>query len=120
MKKQISNETGFTLLEVMTSVFIMGFSMLLLLHLAMVALDGNTWASGTTTSTQLLQEKLEELRSLGSPESGADTVNEVYRNWTVTNAGSHLRQVVLTATWYTPDSLAHTNSITTLIKTDSI
>ncbi|MCP4566720.1 MAG: prepilin-type N-terminal cleavage/methylation domain-containing protein [FCB group bacterium] len=120
MRKQISNDQGFTLLEVLTSMFIMSFSMLLLLHLAMVALDGNTWASGTTSSTQLLQEKLEELRSFDDPESGADTVGQVYRDWTVTTAGSHLRQVALTATWYSPDSLAHSNTITTLIKTDSL
>lgn len=120
MRKQITNDQGFTLLEVLTSMFIMSISMLLLLHLAMVALDGNTWASGTTSSTQLLQEKLEELRSYDNPESGADTVGQVYRDWTVTTAGSHLRRVALTATWYSPDSLAHSNTITTLIKTDSI
>jgi Tfp pilus assembly protein PilV len=113
------NEEGFTLLEVMTSMFIMSFSLLLLLHLAMVALDGNQWASGTTSSTQLLQQKLEHLRSMASPTSGADTVGEVMRQWEVTTAGTHLRQIVMTASWLTPDSITQSYTITTLMKTDA-
>ena len=119
MKRHLKKEDGFTLLEVMTSMFIMGISLLLLLHLAMIALDGNTWASGTTSSTQLLQEKLEELRSVADPPSGADTVGEVVREWTVTNAGSHLRQIQITARWATPDSVLQANTINTYIKTTS-
>ena len=56
MKIPFTNEDGFTILEVMTSMLIMAFALLLLLHLAMIALDGNKWASSTTSSTQLMQE----------------------------------------------------------------
>jgi prepilin-type N-terminal cleavage/methylation domain-containing protein len=113
------NDRGFTLLEVMTSMLIMGFALLLLLHLAMVALDGNKWASGTTSSTQLLQEKLEKLRNSSNPASGMDTVSGVVRHWTVTSAGSHLRQINMQATWVTPDSLVQTYTVRTLVKTDT-
>jgi len=119
MKRRYRNEDGFTLLEVLTSMFIMSFSLLLLLHMAMVALDGNTWASGTTSSTQLMQEKLEELRSQSNPLSGRDTVGEVIREWSISTIGTHLRQVDLTATWVTPDSLVLSNSINTFIKTET-
>jgi len=119
MKLHLNKEGGFTLLEVLTSMFIMAFSMLLLLQLAMIALDGNTWASGTTTCTQLLQEKLEELRGTTNPASGADTVGDVFRAWTVTNAGSHLRQVAISASWITPDSVTKVYTINSYIKTDT-
>ena len=119
MKWKCTSEQGFTLLEVMTSMFIMGFSLLLLLHLAMISLNGNTWASGTTSSPQLLQEKLEDLRGQTNPTSGADTVGEVVRNWTVSTVATHLRQVALSATWYTPDSIGQTYTINSYIKTDT-
>lgn len=118
MRRRIKNEEGFTLLEVMTSMLIMSFSLLLLLHLAMIALDGNRWASRTTSCTQILQQKLEDLRSQAIPASGEDVVGEFSRVWTVTTAGTHLRQVAITATWATPDSLVQSNTLNTLIKTD--
>jgi prepilin-type N-terminal cleavage/methylation domain-containing protein len=117
MKLRIKSQDGFTLLEVMTSMFIMGFALLLLLHLAMVALDGNKWASGTTTSTQLLQEKLEFLRNMPSPTSGADTVGEVARTWRVTSSATHLKQVDITATWKDHDSIVQSYNIRTLMRT---
>jgi len=129
MKKLVVSEKGFTLLEVMTSFLILSFSLLMLLHMAMVALDGNSWASGTTSSTQLIQEKLEELRILPDPASGydsvpmlsvGDTVGFVGRTWRVTTVASHLRQIDITAVWLSPDSIAHSNSVSTLVKTDSL
>lgn len=98
---------------------IMAVSLLLLLHLAMIALDGNRWASGTTSSTQLLQEKLEKLKNSPNPVSGADTVGAIIRQWTVTSAGSHLKEVSVTASWLTPDSITQTYTINTLVKTDT-
>jgi Tfp pilus assembly protein PilV len=119
MKIKIFNENGFSLLEVLTSMFIMGFSLLLLLHMAMIAVDGNNWASNTTNCTQLLQQKLEELRSENEPVSGEDTVNSILRQWVVSDAGSHLRDVSITATWVTPDSTVRSYAINSLIKTDA-
>lgn len=119
MKVRYVNEDGFTLLEVMTSMLIMGFALLLLLHLAMIALDGNKWASGTTSSTQLMQAKLEELRNSPTLTSGCDTIGEIVRNWQVTTAASHLRRIDISATWLNMDSVSQTYSISTLVKTDT-
>lgn len=120
MKKRYKDEQGFTLLEVMTSMLIMSFSLLVLLQMAMVALDGNTWASGTTSSTQLMQQKLEELRGSSHPESGEDTIGNITLSWTIADAGSHLRQIDMTAFWLTPDSVTRSYNINTFMKTDSI
>lgn len=120
MKRRIRNEEGFTLLEVMTSMLIMVFSLLMLLHMAMIALDGNRWSSKTTSCAQVMQQKLEELRNVTEPESGQDSIGEFSRSWTVTTVGTHLRQVEITTTWVSPDSLVQSNTITTLIKTNAI
>jgi len=119
MKIPFTNEDGFTILEVMTSMLIMAFALLLLLHLAMIALDGNKWASSTTSSTQLMQEKLEELRNTPTATSGADTVGEIIRVWSVSNAASHLKRIDVSATWLDMDSLSQTYSISTMVKTNT-
>ncbi|MEE8577304.1 MAG: prepilin-type N-terminal cleavage/methylation domain-containing protein, partial [candidate division Zixibacteria bacterium] len=59
----IRNQEGVTLLEVLIAMIILSVSLLLLLNMAMVALDGNDWANNTTIATQLMQQKLEQLRS---------------------------------------------------------
>ena len=119
MPRIYKDDEGFTLLEVMTSMIIMAVSLLLLLHLAMIALDGNRWATGTTSSTQLLQEKLENLKNSPNPVSGADTVGTVIRHWRVASAGAYLKEIHVTATWLTPDSIAQSYSISTVMKTDT-
>lgn len=119
MKIKLTKEDGLSLLEVMIAMFIMAISMLLLLHLAMIAVDGNQWASSTTSCTQLMQDKLEELRGISNPTSGNDTVGIVIRNWTVTTLGTHLRQVDIAASWLTPDSILQAYNMQTLIKTDA-
>jgi prepilin-type N-terminal cleavage/methylation domain-containing protein len=118
-QRYISNTAGFTILEVMIAVLILSMALLLLLNMAMVALDGNDWSNKTTNATQLIQEKLEELRTTTSPTGGADTVDNVSRSWTVTPSGSHLRRIDIVVQWEDIKANPHTNSITTYIRTDS-
>jgi len=121
MKRYLKENKGFTILEVMTSILIMSISLLLLLNLAMVALQGNTWASETTTVNQLLQEQLEQLRNLPLPTSGEDDTNGVHRVWTVSTVRSHLREVTITGTWVGKEgSDTHSTTMTTYIMTDSV
>lgn len=117
---KLTNQSGMTLLEVMIAMVIMSISLLLLLNMAMVALDGNDWSNKTTIATQLMQEKLEQLRNSANPVSGSDTTYGVSRNWVVTNAGSHLRQVEITATWEDIRANIVTDCLSTFIKTDSV
>lgn len=117
---KLSKTNGVTLLEVMIAMIILSMSLMVLLNMAMVALDGNDWSNKTTVSTQLLQQKLEELRGSGTFTSGNDVVDGVNRSWTVTNAGSHLRAVTVSVTWEDVRARVHLDSIAALIRTDSV
>jgi len=118
--KKCKNQDGFTILEVMVAMIILSMSLLLLLNMAMIALDGNDWSHQATQSTQLLQEKLEELRTDMNLNSGIDTVNNIERNWTVSNSANHLRRVDITASWQNRRGDVLQNSITAFIRTDSL
>ena len=118
--KRIQNQDGITLLEVLIAMIILTLSLLVLLNMAMVALDGNDWANNTTVATQLMQEKLEELRGDVNPASGNDTVGSISRSWTVTPVSSHLRRVDVKVNWEDISAKAMTNSLTSFIRTDSV
>lgn len=119
IQKIKSNKSGFTILEVVIAILILSMSLLLLLNMAMVAVDGNDWSNKTTNAAQLIQEKLEQLRSTANPSGGSDVVNGVTRTWVISNAGNHLRRIDITVQWDDIKSQSHTNSITTYIRTDS-
>jgi prepilin-type N-terminal cleavage/methylation domain-containing protein len=120
MNKIVEND-GFTVLEVMIAVIILTLSLLLLLNMSMVALDGNDWSNRATMSTQLLQEKLEELRTAADfLNTGIDTVDNIQRSWTVTNTANHLRRVDITASWRNRRGDLLSNNMTAYIRTDSI
>lgn len=118
--KKIKNNEGFTLLEVMVSMIILTISLLLLLNMAMVALDGNQWSNNATASTQLIQEKLEQLRTDMILVSGIDSVNNIERSWSVTKVANHLRRVDITASWRNQRGDVLQNSMTAYIRTDFI
>ena len=119
---KIRTQNGITILEVLIAMIILSMSLLLLLNMAMVALDGNDWSNNTTAATQLLQEKLEQLRSSASSgiNPGSDTVDGVVRSWTVADVGSHLKQVRVQVAWEDIRSHTKTNSMTAMIRTDSL
>jgi len=122
--RKIRNQDGLTLLEVLVAIVIMSVSLLLLLNMAMIALDSNDWSNNTTVATQLMQEKLENLRSEPNLQpyvsSGTDTVGDIRRAWLVTPAGNHLRRVEVMVQWADLKGQATNNSITAFIKTDSL
>ncbi|MBU0983839.1 MAG: prepilin-type N-terminal cleavage/methylation domain-containing protein [candidate division Zixibacteria bacterium] len=116
----LKNQKGITLLEVMVAMLIMSFSLLLLLNMAMVALDGNEWSNKTTFAAQLLQQKLEEIRASGNFTNGADTAQGVERTWTVQNAGNHLRRVDVRVAWRDMHARDQANTMTAYVRTDSL
>jgi Tfp pilus assembly protein PilV len=119
-KKQIVNEKGITILEVMIAIVVLSISLLLLLNMAMVAVDGNDWSNRTTVATQMLQDKVEQLRTGQSMTNGSDSTSGISRSWTVTTAGSHLRQVAVTVNWKNLKGQSKTSTMTALVETDSI
>jgi len=118
--RKLQTSDGITILEVMIAMIILSISLLLLLNMAMVALDGNDWSNRTTVATQVMQQKLEELRASGSLTSGSDASGGVSRTWSVTNAGSHLRNVQIAVQWTDVRSRTHVDSMTALVRTDSL
>ena len=114
--RKLINQDGLTLLEVMIALLIMSMSLLLLLNMAMVALDGNDWANNTTLATQLMQDKLEQLRATSSPTTGSDTQSGVARSWTVSSLGSNLLQVDIHVNWENVKGQSQSDSLTAYIK----
>ncbi|MFQ5454232.1 MAG: prepilin-type N-terminal cleavage/methylation domain-containing protein, partial [Candidatus Zixiibacteriota bacterium] len=99
---KITLPKGFTILEVLLAIMIIGMALLLLLNMAMVSLDSNDWSSKSTIANQMIQEKLEQLRyepDLSSISSGSDTASGISRTWTVTDIGSYLRKIEVTVIW---------------------
>jgi len=120
--KRLKSQRGVSLLEVMVAMILTSFSLMMLLNMAMIALDSNDWSNKTTTATQVMQEKLEQIRGGGmaAMQSGSDTAQGLTRVWTVSNAGSHLRRVEVQVSWSDIKAEKHTNSLTAYIRTDSV
>jgi Tfp pilus assembly protein PilV len=118
--RKINKSDGITILEVLIAMLILSMSLLLLLNMAMVALDGNDWSNHTTVVTQLMQQKLEEIRASGALTNGHDSVSGVARTWNVTNVGPHLRNVNIAMNWSDVRAREHNDSMSALIRTDSL
>ena len=116
--KKLRKEEGFTILEVMVSMIILTLSLLLLLNMAMLALEGNDWSNKATASTQLIQEKLEELRTDKNLDDGSDTLNGIAREWKVSTVANHLRRVDIVASWQNQEGNTLENSMTAYIRTN--
>ena len=120
--RKLKSQRGVSLLEVLVAMILTSFSLMMLLNMAMIALDGNDWSNKTTHATQLMQEKLEQIRGGGmaAMQSGSDTAGDLVRTWRVSNAGSHLRKVIVDITWTDIKADEHTNQLTAYIRTDSV
>ena len=120
--RKLKCRRGVSLLEVMVAMILTSFSLMMLLNMAMIALDGNDWSNKTTIATQVMQEKLEQIRGSGAAlmQSGSDTAQGLTRVWTVSNAGSHLRKVEVKVSWSDIKAEQHTNSLTAYVRTDSV
>ena len=122
MNKMLKNQAGVTLLEVLVAMILTSFALMMLLNMAMIALDGNDWSNKTTMATQALQEKLEQIRGQGvaNASSGSDSIGNLSRQWTVSSAGNHLRRVDVQVTWTDMKAETHTDQLTTYVRTDSL
>lgn len=115
----LKSNRGITILEVLIAMVVLSLSLLLLLNMAMVALDGNDWSNKTSIATQLLQEKLEQLRVDPDPASGSDTASGVTRTCSVSTIASHLRRVDVNVSWTDVRQRNKTNTMTAYIKTEA-
>lgn len=118
LRKIIGNKSGITLLEVLIAMLILSMSLLLLLNMAMVAVDGNDWSNKTTIATQLMQEKLEEIRGTSNFVDGTDVVDGVTRTWRCSDAGPHLMRVDVQVDWEDVRSKDKSNTMTAFVRTE--
>ncbi|MCK4606185.1 MAG: prepilin-type N-terminal cleavage/methylation domain-containing protein [candidate division Zixibacteria bacterium] len=117
---RIAGQEGLTLLEVLVAMIILSMSLLMLLNMVMIALDGNDWSKNTTVATQLIQEKLEQLRASSNPGNGSDVVADFSRTWSVSSPGNHLRKVDIVVSWENIRGHGKADSMTAYFRTDSI
>jgi prepilin-type N-terminal cleavage/methylation domain-containing protein len=111
MMKKINNRHGFTLLEVLIGMIILAVGMLMLLPMMVVSMQANDFARNFTEASMLIKEKMEELKNMNLPVSGADSVDTVSRVWTVTDATANLKKLVVNVNWTDQDGHPHSNSM---------
>ncbi len=118
LSRKVTNRDGVSILEVLVAMIIMSVSLLLLLNLAMIALDGNDWSNNTTRITQLLQEKLEQARATNpAPGSYVDTAGDYVRTCQVDSVDTFLKQVVVQIAWTDIRGHDKAYSMSALLKT---
>jgi prepilin-type N-terminal cleavage/methylation domain-containing protein len=116
--KKISRKEGFTILEVMVGLVIFSLGLLLLMSMMVVSIKGNTWAEFTTQSTQLIREKIEQIKHdpVTYLNSGSDVVGDYTVSWDVTSATADLAEVEVRVDWTDADSTSYTWSTTTYVQ----
>lgn len=118
MTKKIKNTKGFTLLEVMTGMVILAVGLLLLMPMMVVSMQANDFARNFTEASMLIKEKMEELKNMSIPVSGADSVGTVSRVWTVTDATANLKKLVVNINWTDRDGRPRSNSMMSYMMVD--
>jgi type II secretion system protein I len=112
-------QDGFSILEVMVGLVIFTLGLLLLMSMMVVSIQSNSWSEMQTLSSQLIREKIEQLRN--TPESGltsgSDVVSGVTRTWNISALSTpKLYDVTVAVNWQDADQRAYVCSTRTFIK----
>jgi prepilin-type N-terminal cleavage/methylation domain-containing protein len=102
---------GFTLIEVMAGLVIMSLGLLLLLPMMVTSIRANNYAKNATEASMLIKDKMETLKNMNPPTSGADTAGTVIRTWTTTAVSTNLSRLDVTVNWIDERGYAHSNSL---------
>jgi len=109
--KTSTKSTGFTLIEILIALFILGFALLALAGLMVTTTKNNSFGGRMTEAATFAQSKLEELQTMPTDDivSGNDLKtgsqgNQYTRNWTVTTTTDNdsktiTKQINLTINW---------------------
>jgi prepilin-type N-terminal cleavage/methylation domain-containing protein len=115
MVRRNGKENGFTLVEVLAGTILLSVGLLLLMPLMVVSMQGNELARGSTDSSMLIREKIEELKNIDNPVSGVDTTGASIRTWNVTAITTNLRRLQVRVDWLDRDGHSRTNSMVTYL-----
>lgn len=120
IRRKVSRSDGFSLLEVMIGLVIFSLGMMLLMSMIVVSLQSNSWSENTTISTQLIREKIEQLKNTPAAHltSGGDVIDGFTRTWVVGNALGipDLYSVQLAVNWQNADSRVFACTTLTMIQ----
>jgi prepilin-type N-terminal cleavage/methylation domain-containing protein len=108
----MKRDNGFTLVEVMAGMVIISVGLLLLLPMMVTSMQANDFARGSTEASMLIKDKMEELKNMADPISGADSIGTVTRTWTVTELGNKLYQLDVNIAWTDRHDRNHNNMVT--------
>ena len=111
-------KNGFTLIEVLVAMLILSIGMLMLLPMMVVSMQANDLARGFSEGSNLIKQKMEELKNMKFPVSGADSVGTASRTWTVTDAENNLKKLVINVTWVDRDGKTRSSSMVSYMITE--
>lgn len=101
------------MVEVMAGMILLAVGLLLLMPLMVVSMRGNEVARGSTDSSMLIREKIEELKNVANPVSGTDTTGALVRQWTITDVSTNLKKLQVRVDWTDQDGRPRANSMIT-------
>ncbi|MCL4457189.1 MAG: prepilin-type N-terminal cleavage/methylation domain-containing protein [Nitrospirae bacterium] len=101
----ITNKRGFTLIELLIAMIILTVGIIAIAGQITSAIQGNFSAKRLTIAATCAEEKMEELKTTGydTIASGNGTCPDFAdfsRTWTVSAAGTDLKKIEVTVTWY--------------------
>lgn len=116
-KQKILKSEGFTILEVMVGLIIFSLGLLLLMSMMVVSIRGNSWAEYTTQSTQLIREKIEQIKHDPATylQSGSNVVGGYNVSWDVAAITPSLSSVKVRVRWTDSDNHSYACSTMTYV-----
>lgn len=118
IRRKLSDQDGLSLLEVLVAMILTSVSLLVLLNLAMIALDGTDWSNNATAVTQMMQQKLEEVRARNDAVGSYSESDGKYGlAWDVDSVAAFLKEVNMEVTWQDVRGKDKVDSMTAFFKT---
>ena len=117
MRKLKNKQNGFTLIEVMAGMVVLSVGLLLLLPMMVTSMQANDMARGSTEASMYIKDKMEELKNMDPPSSGADSVGTVQRSWSVASINPNLWQIDVRVSWNDRNDRPHSSTVTSYMST---
>lgn len=125
ISKPERNNRGFTLVEVMISVFLVAATLVGLAAVTVSVMRGNDVSKMVTTATTMAKDRMESLKTNATTPSGytalvsggPETVDGIYaRRWAVTpnSPSSGMKTIVVTVSWFW-QGINHSVSLSTVV-----